>query len=146
MNANNPPEPPDPDELGPPPAPRHGLPVPARAAAAMDVPPGVHPADLALIEALRREVRALDFTPLTDAQVARQVAHWPSAAASQAIEGNPLSPADHALARMLLAERVPPGTRPQLVARFARECRLDPPPADPTPPAARPVDRPGLGD
>jgi hypothetical protein len=104
------------------PRPRHDLPVPALAAQAMDVPAGVTPGDLALIETLRRDVRALTFAPLTDAQVAEQVARWPSAAASTAIEGNPLSPADHALTRMLLEERVPPGVDAPIVARFAREC------------------------
>ena len=110
------------EEAPPLPAPRHGLPVPARAAAAMDAPlDGVHPRDLALIENLRRDARALDFAPLTDEQVAAQVARWPSAAASTAIEGNPLSPADVLLARMFFEERVPVGDRVPLMARFVRE-------------------------
>ena len=108
-------------EPPPPPEPRHGLPVPAVAARAMDVPTArVHPRDLALIEALRRDVRRLDFAPLTDEQVARQVARWPSAAASTAIEGNPLTAADHALARMFFEERLPAGDRVPLIARFAQ--------------------------
>ena len=106
------------------PRPRHGLPVPALAAQAMEVPADVVPADLALIETLRRDVRALDFPPLTDAQVAEQVARWPSAAASTAIEGNPLSPADHALARMFFEERLPVGDRVPLIARFAERNQM----------------------
>ena len=102
------------------PRPRHDLPVPALAARAMDVPAGVAPADLTLIETLRRDVRALDFPPLTDQQVAEQIARWPSAAASTAIEGNPLRPADHALARMFFEERLPAGDRAALIARFAQ--------------------------
>ena len=103
------------------PEPRHRLPVPALAAKALDVPSGIAPDDQNLIERLRRDVRRLDFDPLTDDQVAEQVARWPSAAASTAIEGNPLTPADHALARMFFEERVPPGVDAPLVARFARE-------------------------
>ena len=89
----------------------------------MNVPTArVHPRDLTLIEQLRHDVRRLDFTPLTDDQVTQQVARWPSASASTAIEGNPLNPADVALAHMLLEERVPAGTDAGIVARFAREC------------------------
>ena len=79
----------------------------------------VGPRDLALIERLRRDVRRLEFTPLADDRVAEQVARWPSAAASTAIEGNPLA-ADHALARMFLEERLPAGDRVPFIARFAR--------------------------
>ena len=105
------------------PPPRHGLPVPAPAAAALDADLDAVPEhDRRLIERLRREVRHMDFEPLADEAVARQVARWPSAAASTAIEGNPLSPGDHLLARMLFEERVPAGTDAALSARFAREC------------------------
>ena len=84
--------PPLPD--GAPPRPRHDLSVPALAANAMATPTGVSRDDLDLIEQLRHDVRRLDFEPLTDEQVAEQVARWPSAAASTAIEGNPLQPAE----------------------------------------------------
>lgn len=102
------------------PQPLHDLPVPALAAKATDVPPGVKTADLGLIERLRHDVRRLDFDPLTDEQVASQVARWPSAAASTAIEGNPLASADHALARMFFEERLPAGDRVVFIARFAQ--------------------------
>ena len=103
------------------PQPRHDLPVPAPAAAALEVEPDAVPEDdRLLIERLRREVRGMSFTPLGDADVARQVARWPSAAASTAIEGNPLTPSDHALARMFFEERVPVPHRPPLIARFAQ--------------------------
>ena len=128
MNPTDAPNPVPPDagkhvEAPPLPDPRHDLPVPALAARAMDVPfDRVHPRDLRLIEQLRHDVRRLDFTPLTDEQVTQQIARWPSAAASTAIEGNPLMPADIALAHMLLEERVPTGADAGIVARFAREC------------------------
>ena len=106
------------------PVPRHGLPVPALPARGMDAPTDdVDPRDLALIADLRRDVRRLDFDPLTDDEVAEQVARWPSAAASTAIEGNPLTPADVALAHMLFEERVPAGAGVPILARFARESR-----------------------
>ena len=112
----------------PPPPPRHGLPVPAKPAAALEVPDGVgrpHPDDAALIERLRREVRTLDFEPLDDGELAKQVVAWPSAAASNAIEGNPFTPGDWALTRMLLEERVPGEAQVGIVARYSRECQSD---------------------
>ena len=112
------------DTTDPLPPPRHGLPVPTPAAAALVVDPAAVPEhDRRLIERLRREVRHMDFEPLADEAVARQVARWPSAAASTAIEGNPLSPSDHLLTRMLFEERVPAGADAALSARFARECQ-----------------------
>ena len=108
--------PPLPD--GAPPRPRHDLPVPALAANAMATPTRVSRDDLDLIEQLRRDVRRLDFVPLTDEQVAEQVARWPSAAASTAIEGNPLQPAEIALTHMFFEERVPTDARPPIVAQF----------------------------
>ena len=105
------------------PRPRHDLPVPALAANAMAIPTGVSRDDLDLIEQLRRDVRRLDFVPLTDEQVAEQVARWPSAAASTAIEGNPLNAADHALGRMFFEERLPVGDRIAFIARFAQRHR-----------------------
>jgi hypothetical protein len=124
MNPTDAPNPDSPDggkhvEAPPLPDPRHDLPVPALAARAMDVPiDRVHPRDLGLIEQLRHDVRRLDFTPLTDEQVAHQVARWPSAAASTAIEGNPLQPAEIALTHMFFEERVPTDARPPIVAQF----------------------------
>ena len=110
------------------PPPQHDLPVPAGPAAALDVPADagrVHPDDAALIERLRREVRTLDFEPLTDEQVARAAVAYPSAAASNAIEGNPFDAADWAMTRMLLEERVPDEVQVGLDAAFARGCRLN---------------------
>ena len=114
------------DDDTPLPPPRHDLPVPATPAAALDVPSGVgrpHPDDAALIERLRRAVRTLDFEPLDDTQLAKQVVAWPSAAASNAIEGNPFTAADWALTRMLLEERVPMRGTIDFVTRFSRGCR-----------------------
>ena len=102
------------------PAPHHGLPVPAAAARALPVPADVGAGDLRLIERLRREVRGLGFEPLGDDDVARQAARWPSAAASTAIEGNPLAAAEHALVRMFLEERLPATDRLPLIVRFAQ--------------------------
>jgi hypothetical protein len=127
MNPTDAPNPVPPDagkhvEAPPLPDPRHDLPVPALAARAMDVPfDRVHPRDLGLIEQLRHDVRRLDFTPLTDEQVTQQVARWPSAAASTAIEGNPLQPAEIALTHMFFEERVPTDVRPPIVAQFVTQ-------------------------
>ena len=110
------------------PPPRHDLPVPAGPAAALDVPADigrVHPDDTALIERLRREVRTLDFVPLTDEQVAKAAVAYPSAAASNTIEGNPFTAADWAYVRMQLEERLPPDATVQLDVTFARGCRLN---------------------
>lgn len=110
------------------PPPRHGLPVPAKPAAALDVPDSIgrpHPEDTALIERLRREVRTLDFEPLDDEQVARSVVALPSANASNAIEDNPFTAADWQFRRMLLEERVPVEASLDLIRRFGAECRLD---------------------
>ena len=110
------------------PPPRHGLPVPAKPAAALEVPAYIgrpHPDDIALIERLRREVRTLDFEPLTDEQVARAAVAYPSAAASNAIEGNPFDAADWAMTRMLLEERVPADAGVEVDAAFARGCRIN---------------------
>ncbi|MEM6559976.1 MAG: hypothetical protein AAF656_00110 [Planctomycetota bacterium] len=110
------------------PPPRHGLSVPAEPAAALDVPDEtepVSPDNAALIERLRREVRTLDFEPLTDEQVAEQAVAYPSAAASNAIEGNPFTAADWAFTRMLLEERVPEDVVARLDVAFARGCRIN---------------------
>jgi hypothetical protein len=85
----------------------------------------VLPDDAALTERLRREVRTLDFEPLTDEQVAEQVVAYPSAAASNAIEGNPFTAADWAFTRMLLEERVPEEVGARLDIAFARGCRIN---------------------
>lgn len=74
---------------------------------------------------MRREVRTLDFEPLTDEQVADQVVAYPSAAASNAIEGNPFTAADWAFTRMLLEERVPHEVAARLDVAFARGCRIN---------------------
>ena len=113
------------------PPPTHGLAVPAPPAALLDVPADArrpHPDDLALVEALRREVRRLDFAPLTDAEVAAHAAALPAAAAGGALDGNPdggFDAADWAMSRMLLEERVPPDAGVDLDAKFARGCRLN---------------------
>lgn len=110
------------------PPPRHDLPVPAKPASALDVPEDigrVAPDDAALIQRLRREVRTLDFDPLTDEQVAKQVVAYPSAAASNAIEGNSFTAADWAFTRMLLEERVPDETAARLDIAFARGCHVN---------------------
>ena len=110
------------------PPPRHGLPVPAKPAAALDVPADagdIHPDDAKLIDRLRREVRAMAFEPLTDDEVGQAVVAYPSAAASNAIEGNPFTAADWALTRMLLEERVPTERQIEVMAGFSRECQPD---------------------
>jgi hypothetical protein len=110
------------------PPPRHGLSVPAQPAAALDVPDEIGPVspdDATLIERLRREVRTLDFEPLKDEQVAEQAIAYPSAAASNAIEGNPFTAADWAFTRMLLEERVPEDVTARLDVAFARGCRIN---------------------
>ena len=110
------------------PPPRHGLPVPARPAAALDVPADAgrpHPDDAALVEQLRCEVRGMSFEPLTDGQVAAEAVAWPGAAATNAAEGNPFDAADWALTRMLLEERVPADASAGIDAAFARGCRLN---------------------
>lgn len=113
------------DELPPP---KHDLPVPARPARALVVPDDVgdpHPDDLALIERLHRVIRQMTFEPLNDRQLAEQVQAWPSAAASNAIEGNPFTAADWALTRMMLEERLPSDLQIGIVGRFSIECRGD---------------------
>ena len=110
------------------PPPKHGLPVPAKPAAALEVPADIgrpHADDVALIERLRREVRTLDFEPLTDAQVATSAVALPSADASNAVEGNPFTAADWQFRRMLLEERVPARASLGPIRRFGTECRLD---------------------
>ncbi|OAN54748.1 hypothetical protein [Sphingobium sp. TCM1] len=78
------------------------------------------------IEAIRREVRALDFVRGTPADV--EVWHEADAEsrANIAIEGMALTPAEEALFNMLREEAVPPPLATQIILKL-----LDHPDADP---------------
>ena len=78
------------------------------------------------IEAIRREVRALEFERGTPADVAKWREADAESRANLAIEGMTLSGDDEALFDMLRDEQVPPALATQIVLKL-----LDHPDADP---------------
>ena len=72
----------------------------------------------AMIERLRAELKTTDYEPLDDAALACQVRRLPSAAASNAIENNPLDAGDFALLAMLMQERLPGDDRASAINRY----------------------------
>jgi hypothetical protein len=78
------------------------------------------------IEAIRREVRTLDFVRGTPADVAEWREADAESRANLAIEGMALSTDDEALFEMLREERVPPALATQIILKL-----LDHPDADP---------------
>ncbi len=79
------------------------------------------------VEAIRAQVRALDFTRGTPAEVALWREDDAEARANLAIEGMDLDLAEHALFDMLREEAVPPPLATAIVLKL-----LDHPDADPT--------------
>ncbi|AGH52039.1 MULTISPECIES: hypothetical protein [Sphingomonadaceae] len=79
------------------------------------------------VEAIRAQVRALDFTRGTPAEVALWREDDADARANLAIEGMDLDLAEHALFDMLREESVPPPLATAIVLKL-----LDHPDADPT--------------
>jgi hypothetical protein len=78
------------------------------------------------VEAIRRQVRALDFTRGTPAEIALWREGDAEARANLAIEGMALTPDDAALFDMLRDEAVPPPLATAIVLKL-----LDHPDADP---------------
>jgi len=78
------------------------------------------------IEAIRREVRALDFVRGTAAEVAMWRDDDADSRANLAIEGMALETDEHLLFNMLRDEAVPPALATQIVLKL-----LDHPDADP---------------
>jgi hypothetical protein len=89
------------------------------------------------IEAIRREVRALDFVRGTAAEIAMWRDDDADSRANLAIEGMALETDEHLLFAMLRDEAVPPALATQIVLKL-----LDHPDADPAL-AITPVERTG---
>ncbi len=73
---------------------------------------------LALIEAIRDEIRALDYEPLDDQALAEMYAAIEDAAENNASEGVHRTPRLAALHEMLIQERAPGDVRDIAVDRF----------------------------
>lgn len=86
------------------------------------------------IEAIRAQIRAMDFVRGTPEQVARWREDDEDSRHDLYIEDNPLTPNEGALFDMMLDEAVPPTVATQIVLKL-----LDHPDADPALPIA-PVD------
>lgn len=78
-----------------------------------------------ILEKYRDRIAALDYTPLTDDELAAVRAADRSAVASAAIEGLKRSELGDAFAMLLLEMRVPPDIGAQLVVEFTKDT-LDP--------------------
>lgn len=78
----------------------------------------LEPKDMALIETIRGEIRALDFAPLDDEALAASKAATDDAVEDAASEGVHTTPRLAALHAMLIEERVPEDVRTTAVQRF----------------------------
>jgi len=78
------------------------------------------------IEAIRREVRALDYVRGTPAEAVMWREDDEDARANLAIEGMALTPEDDALFDMLREERVPPPLATQIVLKLCGHPDADP--------------------
>lgn len=78
------------------------------------------------IEAIRREVRALDFVRGTPADLAEWREADAESRANLAIEGMALSADDEALFEMLREEAVPPALATQIILRLLDHSDADP--------------------
>ena len=78
------------------------------------------------IEAIRREVRALDYVRGTPAEAVMWREDDEDARANLAIEGMALTPEDDALFDMLREERVPPPLATQIVLKLFGHPDADP--------------------
>ena len=78
------------------------------------------------IEAIRREVRALDFVRGTRAEAAMWREDDADSRANLAIEGMDLTPDEDALFDMLRDERVPPPLATQIILKLHRHPDADP--------------------
>ena len=74
-----------------------------------------------LVETYRTRISALDFTPLTDEEVAQARAAHANAVASARIEGVEMTSQDAAFVEMLLELRVPQKVAMPLALQYGRD-------------------------
>ena len=84
------------------------------------------PETYSLIEKIRAELRELDFTPLSDAELARKREAMADAEQNNAIEDLASPPEELALGEMLLEERAPHSVHEFAVRRYLEETMREP--------------------